>query len=76
MNEGSESSTPTQARLHARQLDDARGDETRPDSPRLQLLDARPTLLMSSVLREKATHPDRDIGSTDYVAAGVHTAPT
>ena len=24
----------------------------------------------------EATHPDRDIGSTDYVAAGVHTAPT
>ena len=48
----------------------------RRDSPRLQRLDARPTLLMNSVLREKATHPDRDIGSTDYVAAGVHTAPT
>ena len=24
----------------------------------------------------EATHPDRDVGSTDYVAAGVHTAPT
>jgi len=24
----------------------------------------------------EAAHPDRDVGSTDYVAAGVHTAPT
>ena len=24
----------------------------------------------------EAVHPDRDVGSTDYVAAGVHTAPT
>ena len=76
MNEGSESSTPTQAHLHARQLDHAGGDETRRDSPRLQLLDPHPTLLVNSVLSEQATHPDRDIGSTDYVAAGVHTAPT
>lgn len=24
----------------------------------------------------EAAHPDRDVGSTDYVAAGVHTAPS
>jgi hypothetical protein len=24
----------------------------------------------------EAAHPDRDVGSTDYVAAGVHTSPT